>query len=149
MGVVLHGGMDVIGITVWNGIVAPLFDASCFLCIIRADDSRKMVATQSMTLAERVQVCSNEQVTTVICGAISNAAQQLLEQQHIQLISWICGPVEALLEKYRQKGNIHREFAMPGCARRGRRRNRGAFPQKGELNENSRNCHWKRSRRST
>ncbi len=109
--------METLAITCWKGIVSPLYDASCRLMVVRADGGRSMVNVQDLTLFERAEVCLKQSVSVVICGAISGVAHTLLSDRGIDVLPWIRGPVEDLIDAYRNGADLRAAYAMPGCGR--------------------------------
>lgn len=116
--------METIAITNWNDIVSPLYDASCCLLIIRSDGSRKVVDVRNMSLFDKAETCSKEGVAVLICGAISNVGNAILQDNGIKVLSWIRGKIEDVIVAYRSNINLTESFAMPGCGRMMCRKNR-------------------------
>jgi len=116
--------MDTIAITYWNTIISPLYDSACSLLIVRPDDSRFMIDVQNMSLYDKAITCSEEGVTVLICGAISNIAMAILTNKGIRVLPWINGPVDKILCDYKNNGKITDSYLMPGC-RSGICRNKG------------------------
>lgn len=104
-----------VAITSWNAIVSPLFDAAGTFLIVGSDSSSKTVDVRNFSLQEKADRCSRDGVQVVICGAVSNIAQALLQDRNIEVIPWVCGPVENIIEAYRANVNIAEIYAMPGC----------------------------------
>jgi predicted Fe-Mo cluster-binding NifX family protein len=116
---------ETIAFTNWDGIVAPLYDACCKLLVIYPDGRRVVKDIEHLSLAEKADACRREGVDVIICGAISNTAGALLRDKGITPLSWICGPIDELIDAYRKGVDLKRAYAMPGCGRadcKGRRR---------------------------
>jgi predicted Fe-Mo cluster-binding NifX family protein len=109
--------METIAITNWNNIVSPLYDASCYLLIIRPDGSRRVVDVRRMSLFDKADLCSKEGVNIMICGAISSIGKAILQDKNIKVVSWICGAIDEVICAYMNKSNLTEMFAMPGCGR--------------------------------
>jgi hypothetical protein len=110
--------METIAVTNWNEIVSPLYDSSCSLLFVRADQSRLSLDVRSMSITEKADACRTHGAAVLICGAISSVAYAALTDRGIKVHSWIRGPVADVIEAYRRnKGNIGEMFAMPGCGR--------------------------------
>jgi predicted Fe-Mo cluster-binding NifX family protein len=116
--------MEIIAITDWNGIVSPMFDASCCLLIVQPDGRRSMVDVRDRSLFEKIEFCSREGIKVVVCGAISNIALIMLRDSDIKVLSWVRGATEEIIGAYRNNRNIIDLFSMPGCNRKicGRKR---------------------------
>ncbi|MBN1575215.1 MAG: hypothetical protein JW913_01590 [Chitinispirillaceae bacterium] len=112
--------METIAITEWNDLVSPLYDAACCLLIVRPDGKRNTINVKTFSLSDKSDRCFKEGVAVVICGAISTMARMLLEGKGITVLSWVSGPIEAVIDSYRGGNDVTALFAMPGC-RRGRR----------------------------
>ncbi len=106
---------ETIAITNWNEIVSPLYDASCFLLIMRPDKSNLMVNVRDMSIIEKAGACKYAGVNVLICGAISNIAHAALINYGIKVIPWIRGPVKEIIDAYGKHQNITEMFSMPGC----------------------------------
>lgn len=116
--------METIAITNWNEIVSPMFDVSCCFMIVQPDGIRKIVDVRDMSLFEKAEYCYKENVTVMICGAISNIAHAILRDKNIMVLSWICGPIDDVITAYEENDNITETFSMPGCKRMRRRERR-------------------------
>lgn len=110
--------METIAITDWNGIVSPMFDASCCFLIVRSGDRRSLVDVRDMSLFEKVGYCSKENIGVMICGAISNVALTMLRSNDIKVLPWVRGPVENIITAYVNQRDIINCFSMPGCNRK-------------------------------
>jgi hypothetical protein len=111
--------METIAITNWNDIVSPHYDASCCLLIIKPVGKRISLNIRNLSLFEKADLCAKEEVDVLICGAISQIALTLVQDRHIQVLSWICGPVDKVVVAYQKKLDLTELFAMPGCGRGG------------------------------
>ncbi len=63
-------------------------------------------------------------VQTVICGAISKGFETVLAGVGIQVVSQVCGEVEDVVQAFQTETLEQDRFALPGCGRRKRRRQR-------------------------
>lgn len=55
-------------------------------------------------------------VAVLICGGISRPLRQMIEACGIRVYPWMAGPVDEVLEAYRQ-GRLHEpRWMMPGCS---------------------------------
>ncbi|MBN1984527.1 MAG: hypothetical protein JW795_23575 [Chitinivibrionales bacterium] len=117
--------METIGITIWDTLVSPLYDASCFLLIVRPDNTRLIADITELSLSSKAAFCEREGVCILICGAISRTGLISLRDRAIQVLSWVHGPVEDVVNAYLNGANLYDNYAMPGCTMRrcGRRGN--------------------------
>ena len=110
--------METIAITNWNKIVSPLYDASCCLLIVKPHGQRLIADVKNLSLLEKTNICIREKVDILICGAMSNEAHTILKENGIKVYSWICGPVDELIDACQKKVNIAERYAMPGCGKK-------------------------------
>jgi predicted Fe-Mo cluster-binding NifX family protein len=106
----------------WRGRVSPVFDVAEQVRVVDIDrqgigHSRSWSLTGS-TLHERARQLANLHIDVLICGAISWPLEALLTAQAIQVISFVCGEIEEVLQAFRDGTLPSERFAMPGCCRR-------------------------------
>jgi len=109
--------MNTIAVTVWNGIVSPVFDTARMLLIIMPDGTRQTAAIDMPDLAGRIAALKFHGVTSLICGAISNAAIRMISLSGVRVIPWMCGPVDEVVRAYQQGTLSSGLYVMPGCGR--------------------------------
>jgi predicted Fe-Mo cluster-binding NifX family protein len=110
--------METIAITDWNGIVSPMFDASCCFLVVQGDGQRFTADVREMTLFEKAEFCSSKGIKVVMCGAISNIAVTMLQDRDIRVLSWLSGPVEEIVGAFNNNQNVIELFSLPGCNRK-------------------------------
>jgi predicted Fe-Mo cluster-binding NifX family protein len=110
--------METIAITNWNKIVSPLYDASCCLLIAKPDGQRLIADVKNLSLLEKTNICIREKVDVLICGAMSNEAHTILQENGVKVYSWICGSVDELIDACKKNVNISELYAMPGCGKK-------------------------------
>ena len=112
-------------ITIWNGRIAPVFDVAR-QCLLVEDDLRTELALPDGNAAFKASFLGEHTVEQVICGAISREYENALVASGIEVISFIAGPLEQVLDAWRAGNLVQADFSMPGCGCRRRRcRNRG------------------------
>jgi len=115
-----------IAITTWNGRIAPVFDVAQ-RCLVIEDDSRTELAIPNGNAELKASFFREQNVAQVLCGAISCEYENTLVASGVEVISFIAGPVEQVLEAWRGGTLVQDQFAMPGCGCRRRRcRHRGS-----------------------
>ena len=129
--IALFPGMDTIAITFWDGRVSPLFDAAATVLIVAPEGEPKRISLGSGSLWEKAALLEKNDVTILICGAISAEALAALQEHSIKVFPWVSGPVSEVLSAHRDGSLDNPRFTMPGCMRRqrchrsGRSRKRG------------------------
>jgi predicted Fe-Mo cluster-binding NifX family protein len=118
-----EGGEMKIALTVWEDRISPVFDAATTLLLAELEDSgilEKHLAplppVSSTRLPETLQAMG---VSVLICGAISEGHANRLASNGIELIPFVSGKTERILDAYAKGKPIVPAFSMPGCGRRG------------------------------
>lgn len=113
-----------IAITVWENRISPVFDSARTLLVASIEEGRAAKRRREpfnpahpSRLVERFREL---EVRTLICGAITRTPAVVIEGANIQLIPFICGGVDDVIEAYACGVSIVPKFLMPGCC--GRRR---------------------------
>jgi len=113
----------------WDDRIAPVFDISRQLHLVEAAAGR-IVAETGEVLAEDLPVQKALRlvelgVDTLVCGAISRPFQERIAAYGIQVIPFVAGDLNEVIQAW-LGGNLERDtFAMPGRCGRGRGRRRG------------------------
>ncbi len=107
-----------------NERISPVFDSAGQVLLVDFDEknecSRCVAPLPVDSLAGRVTRLQELGVAILICGGISRTLRQMIETDGIQVHPWTAGPVEEVLEAYRQ-GRLHEaQWLMPGCGELGR-----------------------------
>ncbi len=115
-------------ISVYEQRIAPVFDtARDFLMLSNGQKmalSKSTGSIQDDGIGGMIQWLLDNEVKTLVCGAISLPFQGVLTDSGITLVSFVCGDVEEIV-KALSEGDIARfAFSMPGCC--GRRRGCGS-----------------------
>ena len=84
-----------------DGEVAPCFEYSANITIFSVRRSR-VVGQMDFTLRskealDRVRLLRDQEVTTLICGGLQDAFEDLLLASGIRVISWVSGEVSEVL----------------------------------------------------
>jgi len=73
----------------------------------------------------KVEYFRSQRIGILICGAISMRMHQLLAASHIEIIPFIRGSIDRVIDAY-NKGELQNgEFFLPGCGRHRRGSGRG------------------------
>lgn len=110
-----------IAVTIWGNRISPVFDASGNLLVAQIENSAvvdKTFKTFSPDTPEHlVNLLNHLEVCVLICGAISQKAADIIVRNKIQLISFVTGNTDRILESFALKNGIEKAFMMPGCSR--------------------------------
>jgi predicted Fe-Mo cluster-binding NifX family protein len=113
------GAQDMnIAITIWGNRISPVFDASKTLLIVKIDNGEivdQVIMDFQAARFDFFQKSLQEMnVQFLICGAICKIWVGKLEGIGIEVVPFLTGEVERILEQF-IKGDEITEFAMPGC----------------------------------
>ncbi|AEJ60984.1 Dinitrogenase iron-molybdenum cofactor biosynthesis protein [Spirochaeta thermophila DSM 6578] len=110
-----------VAISEWNGVVAPVFDASQKVRIFDEGSGHGEVREFSSPLpSAKVYELLGWGVDLLICGAISRPLAEMLESAGVRTVSFVRGEVEEVWEAWNQGRLATGSFTMPGCRRRGK-----------------------------
>ena len=128
-----------VGIPIWTGRVSPVLDVARRLVVAEFEAgneiSRKEEPVAETDIFRRAQRIRELGVDMLICGAVSRPLEDMLRANGVQVIPWICGPVDDVLELFISDQPLSPNYLMPGCCGRGRRgrgrggRRRGWYPR--------------------
>lgn len=117
-----------IAISIWNGRVAPVFDVSASFVVfdetsgeqVRELDFPKKGESEG-TAQDKASFLLEAGVRKLVCGAISYWFEQELVSSGIEVISFVAGTVETVMEALKAGTLVEKTFSMPGCGRPRRR----------------------------
>ena len=116
-----QGARRTIAVTVWGQRVSPVFDAAGTILIVEIENG---VLADSAYLAfdpqrpmELLRTLRVREVTCLICGAISEGPATLFEAAGIELIAFVAGNIQHVLETVCCGNGLGGEFKMPGCGK--------------------------------
>jgi predicted Fe-Mo cluster-binding NifX family protein len=108
-----------VAVTVWEERISPVFDASRRLLIAEIEDRRIMdrsyVIFDPGMPSNLVKILSELDVPVLICGAVSQVPANIMASGGIELIPFITGEVDRVLEVYARGNSLAPTFVMPGC----------------------------------
>ncbi len=108
-----------VAITVWDDRVSPVFDVAHMLLVAEIEDQQ--VGKQHYqrfdptAMAQLIALFAEQGVGCLVCGAVSREPAELLEAAGIELIPFITGNVEDVLQMLVCKEPEWVEMKMPGC----------------------------------
>ena len=115
-----------VALTVWENRISPVFDSARMLLI--ANIENKMVTSRcyepfySDLPLHRAARLSDLGVRVLICGAVSQPLANMIEAYGIELIPFVAGDVNQVLEAYIKDSLSTPNFRMPGCKAKRRMR---------------------------
>jgi predicted Fe-Mo cluster-binding NifX family protein len=108
-----------VAISVWEGKVSPVFDTASRLLVLQMDEHEEKSRFETYLDEHNVtRKCARVQglgVHVLICGAISLHFRQVLGASGIQVIPWISGPAEEVLDAFKTGHLEDSRYRMPGC----------------------------------
>jgi len=121
-----------IAIAIWNDHVSSAFDFSARILLMEIENekeiSRSQILLESQSPSQRVNQLKSLEVDVLICGAISRTLAEMTAAARIQVLAYITGRIDDVIEAY-ITGQIERsKFSMPGCWL-GARKGLGQFGQ--------------------
>ena len=130
-----------IAIPIYNSNVSNVFDFAHRLLLVEIEDgkeaNRSEVALESQLLPQRVGQLKSFKVDILVCGAISRVLANMVTASGIELLPYVTGQVDDVLQAYLAGQLVQPQFTMPGCwpgARKG-------FGRRG--GQGGRGCQWR------
>lgn len=110
-----------VGITAWGNRISPVFDSAQTLLVAKIIDLEvgeiEVRSIQPMLFDQFLDLLDALGVEVLICGALCRGVAARLQANEIELISFITGEVEEVLEHFAADRQLE-EFVMPGCGRK-------------------------------
>lgn len=107
-----------VAIPIFRSRVSPILDSCTRIILIDIEHNQEIERSEihlnGLSLIERVSVLQKSSVKTVICGAISDMFQNMLQNVKIYLIIGIAGEVEQVVGAYLSESLNDPQFYMPG-----------------------------------
>jgi len=115
-----------IAIPVYNGNVSNVFDFAHRLLVVGIEGGRETNRSETelknLSLPQRAGRLKALGVDVLVCGAISKVLANMITASGIQLLPYVTGRVDNVLQAYLNGQLVRPKFSMPGCwpgARRG------------------------------
>ena len=122
-----------VAISYWQNCIAPVFDVSQSILLVdvinnQVTDSTIAVLDSDLPFT-RANKLSDWGVEILVCNAISQASKMAVAGQNIEIISYVFGPLEDILQAFssgqlKDGGNDALQVCRKGPQRK-RRRHRG------------------------
>lgn len=118
-----------IAVPTWQGRVSPVFDTARHVrCFDVADGTGRPAGEVELPPepdAARLSKLQENEVSVLLCGAISQPVAAKLSAAGIRLVPFLAGDVEEIVQAF-ATGRLEAEcFRMPGCCGRARRHRGG------------------------
>ena len=130
-----------VAIPIYNGGVSSVFDFAHRLLLVEIENgkeaNRSEVVLESQSLPQRLGQLKSLEVDVLVCGAISRILANLVTASGIQLLPYVTGRINDVLQAYLTGQLAKPQFSMPGCwpgAREG-------------FGRGKRRCRWRGGRR--
>ena len=111
-----------VAITVWGNRISPVLDSAQTLLIAEIKESaiitRQIETCSTASIGDFIAQLSQLKVHALICGALTHEPATLLSTNGIEVIPFMTGKAELILDFYAKGGNL-KEFIMPGCPHSG------------------------------
>jgi len=108
-----------VALTVWEDRISPLFDSTLMLLIVDIESrriiGRHLESFESNSPFSRAAKLDDLGVKVLICGGISGFFANVIEAHRIQIIPFVAGAVDEVLEAYMMGTIFSKRFRMPGC----------------------------------
>ena len=109
-----------IAITVWNNRISPVFDSAQELLVAKTEGTEivdaVIRASKTTFFNQFIDLLKELDVRVLICGALCEGPASMLENNGVEVISFMTGEAKYVLEGYLQ-GEDMTGFLMPGCGR--------------------------------
>ena len=119
-----------LGITVWNGRIAPVFDVAGTLRLVeitegRITEDRLVSLPRGSGVFSRVDILTGHGIDVLVCGAVSRPVHRMLADSRIEVHAFVSGEAEEILEAFLKGSFDRKSFFMPGCGMGRNRQGRG------------------------
>ncbi len=125
--------MTRVAFSVWNERISPVFDVSQKALVLEIENgavtSRDERVLPDVDPLRKVEKLADDKVRELVCGAISRSLAEMVQSRGIELVPFIAGAIEDVIQAYLQNELPNDAMVMPGCcyerARTRRVRRRG------------------------
>ncbi|MCD4653536.1 NifB/NifX family molybdenum-iron cluster-binding protein [bacterium] len=114
-----------LGLPVHNHRISPVLDTARTLQIYQIEGSKLSGSIKSLDLihehpGNRSEFIALTGINVLICGGLSKDLAVRLRKLGVQVIPWIAGRIETIVDAYCHGEFTGEKFTMPGCRDRNR-----------------------------
>lgn len=110
-----------IAIATWDNRISTVFDAADELLIIdeetKGSTAKSKISLTDTTIIDKAALIRELGTDVLICGALPRPIEYMISAAGVQVLSFIRGPVDEVIEAFRNGGLADHVFVMPGCRR--------------------------------
>jgi len=112
----------------WQDRIAPVFDVATEITVVHSEGGQVIHRDRQPLPAglplDRVSLVAKTGASVLVCGAISRSMQVMIAGLGIDVIGFVTGEADTVIEGWLDGSLSSRAFAMPGCGPRRHRRGR-------------------------
>ncbi len=109
--------------TIWNGRIAPVFDVAGQAILVDNDQPAAEPVIMQLpagSAVDKLNFLQQHGVQMVICGATPRCTGKYAQQLQIELVPFIAGEQQQVIDTWLLRQPFDNHFRMPGCGRQGR-----------------------------
>jgi len=114
-----------IALTVWEDRISPVFDVANTLLLAEIANgevlNRQFAAFNPVISSRLAEMLKQMGISVLICGAISEVPANIIAVNGIELIPFISGNADRVIDSFAKGKPIIPAFSMPGCGKQCRR----------------------------
>ena len=112
-----------IAIPVWDNDISTVLDFSKVLLVVEIEKKnvkrRTRINWELCNDAQKTALLEEERISTLLCGALSRSMQTMIQESGIEVIPFLKGSIDSVLDAYLEGRILDKTFQLPGCARQG------------------------------
>ena len=108
-----------LAIPIYNGNVSNVFDFAHKLLLVEIENGKEVnrseFALENRALPQRASQLQSLGVNVLVCGAVSRALANMVNQSGIEVLPYVTGRIDDVVEAFKTGQLVKPEFSMPGC----------------------------------
>jgi predicted Fe-Mo cluster-binding NifX family protein len=112
-----------IAIPVWDNDIATVLDFSKVLLVVEVEKktikNRTKINWELCNDAQKIALLEEERISILLCGALSRSMQAMIQESGIEVVPFLRGAIDSVLDAYFEGRISDKTFQLPGCARPG------------------------------